>query len=285
MNAALEKFQSEIGLAELPHEVILERARACVKRARLDTSVMFAPILAQAGYTLDPSMLRDELDAEGLVVLDVRGPDGKLKDRRIVHNMICVNGKNKLLLASAAEYINQFAYLAVGTGSTAPTPANTTLGAQTAISSVITPTNPTVSTVNVSGATNATPIVITTASAHGLVDGQMVTVASVGGNTAANGTFFAKVTGYSTTTFGLYSDPTLLSQVAGNGAYTSGGTAKCAVNYIQFQNTFAAGVATGAITEAGLFDAASSGNLLSRLTFSAINVGAADTLQITYQLA
>jgi hypothetical protein len=75
----------------------------------------------------------------------------------------------------------------------------------------------------VSGATNATPIVLTTGT-HGLADGDPVTVASVGGNTAANGVFFAKVTGYSSTTFGLYSDRALTTAVAGNGAYTSGGT-------------------------------------------------------------
>lgn len=77
----------------------------------------------------------------------------------------------------------------------------------------------------ISGATNATPIVVTCGGAHGLVDGDGVFVASVGGNTNANGTFFAKVTGYSTTTFALYSDAALATGVAGNSAYTSGGTA------------------------------------------------------------
>lgn len=69
--------------------------------------------------------------------------------------------------------------------------------------------------VSVTGATNATPIVITTASAHGLHDGAIVTVSGVGGNTAANGVF---VVTYD-------SDTTLeLDNSAGNGAYTSGGT-------------------------------------------------------------
>jgi hypothetical protein len=75
----------------------------------------------------------------------------------------------------------------------------------------------------VTGATNATPVVVTTGT-HSLADGDPVTVASVGGNTAANGDFFAKVTGYSSTTFGLYSDKALTTPVAGNSAYTSGGT-------------------------------------------------------------
>lgn len=59
-----------------------------------------------------------------------------------------------------------------------------------------------------------TPIVVTTTSAHGLITGAVVTIASVTGNTAANGTFIATVTGAST-----FSVP-----ATGNGAYISGGT-------------------------------------------------------------
>lgn len=69
--------------------------------------------------------------------------------------------------------------------------------------------------VSVTGATNATPIVITTASPHGLYDGAIGTVSGVGGNTAANGVF----------SFTYVSDTELeLDNSAGNGAYTSGGT-------------------------------------------------------------
>ena len=67
----------------------------------------------------------------------------------------------------------------------------------------------------ISGATNATPIVIT--STASVTTGIRVTVASVGGNTAANGTFTA--TNLSSTTFSLDTS-------VGNGAYTSGGTWK-----------------------------------------------------------
>lgn len=75
----------------------------------------------------------------------------------------------------------------------------------------------------VTGATNASPIVVTTAT-HSLADGDPVTIASVGGNTNANGSNYAKVTGYSGTTFGLYSDKALTTPVAGNADFTSGGT-------------------------------------------------------------
>ena len=68
---------------------------------------------------------------------------------------------------------------------------------------------------SVSDATNATPIEVTTTTAHGLVDGHRVTVASVGGNTGANGTFRIRVTA---------TDKFELIDSAGTGSYTSGGT-------------------------------------------------------------
>lgn len=78
-------------------------------------------------------------------------------------------------------------------------------------------------TVNITGATNASPIVITTAG-HKWVTGQTVIIASVGGNTAANGT--RVVTKISATQFSL-------NGTTGNGAYTSGGTAACDYSDLQ----------------------------------------------------
>lgn len=66
----------------------------------------------------------------------------------------------------------------------------------------------------VQGATDAAPIVITSNS-HGLLTGDKVVVASVGGNTAANGTWI--VTGIDGDTFSL-------DDSDGNSAWTSGGT-------------------------------------------------------------
>jgi uncharacterized repeat protein (TIGR01451 family) len=71
-------------------------------------------------------------------------------------------------------------------------------------------------TVTISGATNATPIVITTATPHGYATDDFVQLAGVGGNTAANGNW--TITVLTTTTFSLNGS-------AGNGGYTSGGTA------------------------------------------------------------
>lgn len=66
--------------------------------------------------------------------------DGNLKDERIGHNTICTTGKDKLLAVSSPETVSQFAYLAIGTSSTAATSADTTIGAEVARSAVITPT-------------------------------------------------------------------------------------------------------------------------------------------------
>jgi hypothetical protein len=67
---------------------------------------------------------------------------------------------------------------------------------------------------SVTGATNGSPIVVTSAS-HGLQTGDRVTISGVLGNTAANGTF--TITRLSADTFSLDGS-------TGNGAYTSGGT-------------------------------------------------------------
>jgi len=82
-------------------------------------------------------------------------------------------------------------------------------------------------TLTVSGATNASPIVITSSAAHGLADGDRVKIVNVEGNTAANVDGYAKVTGYSTTTFALYTDEELTTAVAGNGVFTTGGLICC----------------------------------------------------------
>lgn len=46
--------------------------------------------------------------------------------------------------------------------------------------------------------------------------------------------------------------------------------------------TFEAGTATAALTEAGVFNAASAGTMLDRVTFAVINKGANDSLTITF---
>jgi len=72
---------------------------------------------------------------------------------------------------------------------------------------------------------------------------------------------------------------TALGSEAGRVALTSTTVTNNNVAYVA---SFGAGTGTGAITEAGLLNASSSGTLLCRTVFSVINKGANDTLGITW---
>lgn len=82
---------------------------------------------------------------------------------------------------------------------------------------------------NVTDATNQTPIVLTLNTLNNLRDGEQIIVSGVLGNTNANGTRFVKKLYddflYNKFTYQLFSDAKLTIPIAGNGTYTSGGTA------------------------------------------------------------
>ena len=75
---------------------------------------------------------------------------------------------------------------------------------------------------------------------------------------------------------------TALGSEAGRVALTSTTVTNNDVAYVA---TFPAGTGTGALTEAGIFNASSSGTLLCRTVFSVINKAAADTLGITWTVS
>lgn len=52
----------------------------------------------------------------------------------------------------------------------------------------------------------------------------------------------------------------------------------------QYVATFGPGAGTAAITEAGIFNAASAGTMLARTVFPVINKGALDTLSLTWKI-
>jgi len=60
----------------------------------------------------------------------------------------------------------------------------------------------------------------------------------------------------------------------------SGGTVSGSA--VTYSATLGAGVGTGTVTEAGIFDAATSGNLLARTVFAEVNKGTSDTITITW---
>ena len=81
--------------------------------------------------------------------------------------------------------------------------------------------------VPVTGGTQATPTVITGV-AHGLADGDPITITGVGGDTNANCSGYAKLTGYTADTFALYADKALATPIVGNAGWSSGGNiARC----------------------------------------------------------
>lgn len=82
-------------------------------------------------------------------------------------------------------------------------------------------------TVTITGATNATPIVVT-AAAHGLVTGDNISISGITGNTNANGYF--RITRLTADTFSLQNYSTG-ADIAGNGAY--GGTPVAVTGIVQ----------------------------------------------------
>ena len=77
---------------------------------------------------------------------------------------------------------------------------------------------------------------------------------------------------------------------AGNSALESqlgrvaltGGTGTVSGAVVTYVATFPAGTGTGAVTEAGILNASSSGDLLCRTVFSVVNKGSSDSMTITW---
>lgn len=65
-------------------------------------------------------------------------------------------------------------------------------------------------------------------------------------------------------------------------ATLTGSTSSGAV--VTYTATFAAGVGTGAVVEAGIFNDATSGTMLCRTTFAVVNKGANDGMSITWTI-
>jgi len=70
-----------------------------------------------------------------------------------------------------------------------------------------------------------------------------------------------------------------LGSELGRVALTSTTVSGAVVTYVA---TFAAGTGTGAVTEAGILNASSSGTLLCRTVFSVVNKGSSDSMTITW---
>lgn len=77
-------------------------------------------------------------------------------------------------------------------------------------------------------------------------------------------------------------DTTLGAEVAGSRVALA--SASSASNVVTYSATFPAATGTGALVEAGIFNASSAGTMLCRTTFSVVNKGAADAMSITWTI-
>ena len=137
----------------------------------------------------------------GEVTIEVYDKSGRLKDRRVIKNLITNVGKAQVAGLINGVVTTPFKYIAIGTGTTAPSATDTALVSEVA-------------------RTQATVGRTTT---------------SVTNDTATLDATFTFTASY-------------------------------------------------AITEAGIFDASTGGNMLSRVTFAAINVASGDSLKISWKI-
>jgi hypothetical protein len=73
----------------------------------------------------------------------------------------------------------------------------------------------------------------------------------------------------------------LSTQIGSRVALTSSNATN---NVVSYSASFAAGVGTGALTEAGIFNADSAGTMLCRTVFDVINKGSSDSLVINWNI-
>jgi len=84
------------------------------------------------------------------------------------------------------------------------------------------------------------------------------------------------------TTAANIADTTLVTETAR--VALTGGAGVPSTNTIVYVASYPAGTGTGALTEAGVLNAASSGTLLCRTVFGAVNKGASDSITITWTI-
>lgn len=60
------------------------------------------------------------------------------------------------------------------------------------------------------------------------------------------------------------------------------GSSSATANVVTYAATFPAGTGTGAVVEAGIFNAGAAGTMLCRTTFAVVNKGADDAMSVTW---
>jgi len=139
---------------------------------------------------------QDQLKASGALRVVLTGPDGVVKEEHEFKNLVVTVGKNFVASRMVGVASNVMSHMAIGSDSTTPAAANTTLGTEL-------------------------------------------------GRVA------------------------LASSVATD-------------NVVTYTATFPAGTGTGAVVEAGIFNAGTAGVMLCRTTFAVVNKGADDAMSVTW---
>lgn len=142
--------------------------------------------------------LRDKVATRGDLIIEVRGPDGALKDRRELRNLVVTTGLAHIADQMSDQGEGPMSHMAIGAGFAPAAAGDTALGSE-----------------------------------------------------------------------------------LGRVALTSTTQATVSVVYIA---TFPAGTGTGAVTEAGIFNATPAGVMLCRTVFPVVNKAAADSITVTWTL-
>jgi hypothetical protein len=195
----------------------------------------------------------------------------------------------KLLTATGSEIVGTFAVHPGDPTQVLYTPFVDTLPANTLnpVAAIIDPLNVTVNNAILNPAVGTRYLILDDIGSYDNVEPSIVWRGPNGQNFVASAIinsstspFTAMAVGTGTTAAAL-GDTTLQTEVA-RSAYTS---SSVSTNVVTLATTFAAGTATGALTEAGIFNNNSSGGtMLSRVVFSAVNKGALDTLTLNWTL-
>lgn len=141
----------------------------------------------------------DNIRAKGQVLITVIGPNGEVKEKRFIPNLVVTVGKEFIASRMVGVASAVMSHMAVGTNAVAPVSGDTALGTE-----------------------------------------------------------------------------------VGRVALSSGIATGASVTYTA---TFGAGVGTGALTEAGLFNAGAAGSMLARTTFAVVNKGAGDSISISWTIS
>ena len=74
----------------------------------------------------------NEIKVKGIITLELLGPDGRVKDRRVVENIVTNAGRAHIIDRLQGSAVAVADYIAIGTNNTAAAAADTTLGTETA---------------------------------------------------------------------------------------------------------------------------------------------------------